>query len=43
MEEFYEIFVVRERGRVDYDGKMYTPQTMAFPAAIIAKSISSNF
>jgi hypothetical protein len=34
-----ESFVVKERGRVNYDGKMYTPQNMAFPSAISALKI----
>lgn len=34
-----ESFVVKERGRVDYDGKMYTPQNMAFPSAMSALKI----
>lgn len=31
-----ESFVVKERGRVDYEGKMFTPQDMAFPSAVSA-------
>lgn len=31
-----ENYVVKERGRVDYDGKMYTPQDMAFPSVMSA-------
>jgi hypothetical protein len=30
---------VKERGRVDYEGKMYTPQNMAFPSAISALKV----
>ncbi len=34
-----EQFVVKERGRVDYEGKMYTPQDMAFPSAVSALKV----
>jgi hypothetical protein len=32
-------FVVKERGRVDYEGKMFTPQDMAFPSAMAALKV----
>jgi hypothetical protein len=34
-----EQFIVKERGRVDYEGKMYTPQNMAFPSAVSALKV----
>ncbi len=34
-----EQIIVKERGRIDYEGIMYTPQNMAFPAAVCALKV----
>lgn len=34
-----EGYVVKERGRVSHEGKMYTPQDMAFPSAMAALKV----